>query len=64
MERKVVFLHYMQGKSQEEVGKLIGKSQPTVSLYAKRAIDKMVDYINNWPEEDASCKQSASHKSA
>ncbi len=48
MERKVVFLHFMQGKSQEEVACLIRKSQQTVSRYAREALEKMEDYINNW----------------
>ncbi|MNL11962.1 RNA polymerase sigma factor SigB [compost metagenome] len=51
IERKVVFLHYLQGKSQEEVGKLIGRTRQTVARYAREALEKMEAYINNWPEE-------------
>jgi hypothetical protein len=48
MERKVVFLHYMQGKTQEEVAALIKRSQQSVSRYAREALEKMEAYINNW----------------
>ncbi len=54
MERKVVFLHFMQGKSQEEVGKLIGRTRQTVARYAREALEKMELYINNWLEEEVS----------
>lgn len=56
LERKVVFLHYMQGLSQAETAKLIGKSQQTVSRYAREALEKMEGYINNFEPEETSEK--------
>lgn len=51
IERKVLFLHVIQGFSQDEVAEKLNRNQSTVSRHAKRAIRKIAEFLNRPAEQ-------------
>lgn len=46
IERKVVYLHLIQGFTQDDVAEQLRRNQSTVSRHAKRAVRKLVEFLN------------------